>query len=207
MEIRKKKDRFAFVRDSAQHLRTKKRYSRELARLHEDWTFTYDSEDYMAFFRACEQHSTSRAKVLVAQYNLHGDLHLVEEYLDVAAARFVSEYQEFMKKEPWMHLTPQQFCFGEKDPKTHYLVVYPGGPHIQPAEIRLWHAMQCKLPAQQLSEILQEGLSNFDDSEPSARAGTTHKIFTHLLQMTPMEYVARQLKAELDFIPPPPTSP
>jgi hypothetical protein len=203
MEVRKKTGRFAFVRDSAQHLLATKRYHRDLPRLHDEQAYTYNSEAYLAFFKACEQQSTSRPKVLVRQYNLRGDLHVIEEYLHVAADRFVKEYEQLMKTEPWMRLFPQQVCYGVKERGTGYLVAYQGGPPIPSHEIRLWHAIQRGLPARELEDLLFEGIATFDDAEPSARNSTMHKIFTHLLRMTPMEYVAQQAKAESNLVPQP----
>lgn len=207
MAVEKKNRRFAFVRDSAQHMRKKKRYDRSLQRLHDDWQFTYDSEDYLAFYKACEEHSATRAKVRVDEFNLRGDVHVVDEFLNVAAGRFVKKYQDLMKTEPWMHLTPEQFCFGVNDfARGGYRRVYLGGPLVQEVHVRFWHAISCNLPAALLIKIYQEDEKDFDGSGPDVgRNRNTHKIFTHLLKMTPKEYIETKLREELlEDTPPPP---
>ncbi|MCU0777784.1 MAG: hypothetical protein MUF86_08965 [Akkermansiaceae bacterium] len=206
MAVEKKNGRFAFVRDSAQHMREKKRYDRQLQRLHDDWEFTYDSEDYLAFFKACEKHSVSRTKLQVAQYNLRGDVHVVDEFVDVAAGRFVEEYQELMKTEPWMHLTLEQFCIGDDTHSAGFgNRAYPGGPYILPVELRFWHAIQCNAPAQLLDKLYRQYQEGFDGSSPDlGRNRNIHKIFTYLLKMIPSEFIERKLREELPSAPPPP---
>jgi hypothetical protein len=189
MEIKKNSGSFAFVRDSAQHLLNKKRYDRDLPRLADSRDFTHDSEAYLAFYEACKEHSSTRVTVRVGQYNLRGDVHNVEEYVDVAADRFVSNYEELMKKEPWCRATPYQFCIGEVGN-----VMWLGSPFLLSGDLRLWHGITCDLPVHQLEQIYLEDQEMFDGVNGSlGKNGNAKKIFTHLLGMT----VQRQL-----YLPP-----
>lgn len=197
MEIRKKSGRYAFVRDSAQHMLKSKGFNRDLPKLMEDdREYTHDSESYLAFFKACKEHSTNRTTVRVGEYNERGDIHAIEEYVDVAADRFVKEYQELMKKEPWLHMTPHQFCTGEglSDIMWHKMTF------LYLSHYRFWHAVTCNLPVDQLVQTYLTDQEDFDQAD-----GKTHKILTELLGMTPKAYIEkRTMGARLDSPPPPP---
>lgn len=204
MEIRKKSGRFAFVRDSAQHLLDKKRYHRDIPRLMDGQGFTHNSKPYLAFFDACTQHATTRTKVQVAQYTLRGDIHVVNEYLNEAKEQFLSEYQRVMKTEDWLHATPQQFCIGDWSSGR----AWEGGPYLEPIELRLWHAINSNLPVAQIEEIHRESPDTFDGTNDDiGKNRNTHKIFTALLGMTPKAYIEKRKTSELLDPPPPPPPP
>lgn len=147
MEIRKKSGRFAFVRDSAQHMLERKHFNRDIPKLmEEDREFTHDSESYLAFFEACEEHSINRITVRVGEYSERGDIHTIEEYVDVAAERFKKNYLDFMKTEPWLHMTPHQFCTGEGLD----FIMRQKMTFFDLSSYQFWHAVTCNLPVDQL---------------------------------------------------------
>ena len=74
-----------------------------------------------------------------------------------------------------------------------------------PVEIRFWHAIQCDAPAQLLNKLYHQDQDGFDGTGESS--ANLHKIFTHLLKMTPKEYIETKLREELLEDPPPPPGP
>ena len=189
MVFRKRSGVFAFIRDSAQHMMKVKNYDRSIPNLMDDREFTYDSDVYKAFFKACEKHKASRTTILVNTFCEHGDATEVREYVELAAARFRREHEELMKKEPLSLMTPAQFC-GFED--------WKGAPHLFDRRNQLWHAHLHKLPAEQIERLYFDYKDDFDGID-TARADT-HNLLTHLLGMTPQAYVEQLKSAESEGV-------
>lgn len=176
------KGRFAYLRDSAQHMLKSKRYAKDIPRLLDEWDFTYDSEDYTAFFEACAKHSATRTTVHVASYSERGDLHVVSEYVEEAAKRFLEEHEKLLSMEPYCGLSPEQIMDRETTLNSYQSLPYE---HI------FWYAASTNQPAEWLEQhylTYRDELDGKSGGETNAKA---HKILTYLLDMTPAEFVER----------------
>jgi hypothetical protein len=177
IRFRRKQGVFGYLRDSAQHLKEVKRYDRQIPPLFADREFTYDSDQYKAFFEACREHSSKRDKVRVAQFNERGDVTIVWELAKVAAERFAQWYEEIISKEPFSNLTPEQVC-GFED--CNEFIPDRG------SDFRFFHGFKSGLSGE-LMELLYLQESDYFDGEVDDPKD--HKILTHLIGMTPREYV------------------
>lgn len=173
---------FAYIRDSAQHKKNEKRYNRDIPRLYQDRYLTYDSEKYKCFFKACENHAASRAKVRAGQYCQNGDLNRVWEYVDIAADRFVDEYENLISGEPYCSMSPEEFCG---------ISIESWRADLPDFRYRFWHAIQHDLPPAMVGAIYLEYQEELD-------SGDQHTIFTYLLGTTPAELVKQMKDAGRD---------
>lgn len=174
--FKKKLDQFAYIRDAAQHMLEKKRYNRKIPKLYTDQEFTYDSDHYKAFFEAVKEHSAKRTKVKVAQYSEHGDVTVVKEYAKDAAERFAKNYEEIVSKEPYCTMTPEQ-VYEPSDINT------PGSLSV---DYLFYHGFKCELSADLMESLY---LSDPDYFNGTSGDSTAHHILTHLIGMSPKEYV------------------
>jgi len=176
--FRKNSGTFAYIRDSAQHMKKSKRYDRTLPKMREDREFTFDSDAYTAFFKACGEHAASRDTVQVGEFIKHGDVHVVREDVGSAAKRFITEHNELMRTPPYSQMLPEEFCeVGD---------FQLSGRHFD-SRNRFWHAIASNLPPEQVGQIYLDYKDEFDGT--GSANSDTHKLFKRLLRMTPQAYV------------------
>lgn len=181
--FKKRQGLFGYLRDSAQHKMASMRYDRSIPRLYTDRDFTYDSDKYKAFFKACREHSAKRDKIYLRSFTERGDVNVVLQYASQAAKDFLEEYEQAIRKEPFCNLTPMQVCGFEDAP-----VQVPYYGH----DFQFLHGVRSGL-----SSLWMERLYN---SDPEMFDGTSgeqkrHQILTHLIGMTPRVYI-KMLKAQ-----------
>ena len=166
--------RFAFIRDSAQHMMTRKRSKPGIPKLMDDREFTYDSEAYLAFYKRCDEHSISNDLVYVETVKEGGKELYVFKYVKVAARQFVEEHDKLMAQAPYSQMTPAQFCGLES---------WQGSPlHFSTLD-QFLHAVRKNLPLAQMLELYLTYRDELDGSCSGHK--NTHKILKHLLKMTP----------------------
>lgn len=170
---------FAYLKDSAQHLLKKKNYNRNIPRLSDDKHFTYDSARYRAFFKACAEHASSRERVGVCAYAEKGKLKCISENVNVAAERFVKEYKAVMAKEPFASRTPA-VLMGVDAAQDYYNLSYGES---------FYYGAVTNQPAKWLEMLYLQYQEEFDGVRGGTRGRNIHLILTHLLRMTPAEYV------------------
>jgi hypothetical protein len=174
---KEKKGVFGYVRDAAQHLMKKKRYDRQIPLLFTDREFTYDSNEFKAFFKAIAEQSAGQDKVFVNSFSERGDVTVVSERVPVAAERYLKQYEKTINKEPYCNLTPEQFCgFGDG-----IFFDYQLGLGIQ-----FFHGFKTGLSAEMMENLYLSDAEYFDGSGDNPNE---HRILTNLMGMKPREYV------------------
>lgn len=189
-DFKKSKGLFAYLRDSAQHMLRKKRYDRSIPMLFADKEYTYDSERYLAFFQSCKEHASTRERVHVGAFPENGKLKVVTEYVGGAATRFIKDYEETICSEPFCKWKPEQLI--EIDPPN-------GFDHLSIGQ-RFYYAASTHQPAEWLEWLYREFQDDFDGVLGGSGGRDTHLILTHVLGMTPADFVRR---AYLDIDRPP----
>jgi hypothetical protein len=175
----RKKGVFGYLRDAAQHLMKKKRYDRQIPQLYTDREFTYDSNEFKAFFKAIAEQSAGQDKVFVNSFSERGDVTVVSERVPVAAERYLKHYEKTISKEPYCNLTPEQFCgFGDDAFFDYYNIVHG---------IQFFHGFKTGLSAEMMECLYLSDPEYFDGtgSHPD-----DHRILAHLIGMKPREYVS-----------------
>jgi hypothetical protein len=169
---------FAYLRDAAQHLMNKKRYDRQIPQLYTDREFTYDSNEYKAFFKAIAEHSAGQDKVFVDSFSERGDVTVVSERVSLAAERYLKQYEKTISKEPYCNLTPEQFCGFGDDAYFDYQL----GLGIQ-----FFHGFKTGLSSDMMECLYLSDPEYFDGSGDHPN---DHRILTYLMRMKPREYVS-----------------
>lgn len=164
---------FGYLRDSAQHLMTKKRYNRQIPTLYTNRNFTYDSKEYLAFFESCRIHTSKRDKVNVGQFCQKGDVVRINEYVYVAAENFINKYKKLIDLEPYCNMSPEEFCGFSNEYTLSDMPEF---------DMQFWHAIQKNLSSRIIRQIYFDRCEELDK-------GNSHKIFTYLLKMTPAQYM------------------
>jgi hypothetical protein len=174
----RKKGVFGYVRDAAQHLMKKKRYDRQIPQLYTDREFTYDSNEFKAFFKSIAEHSAGGEKVFVGSFSERGDLTVIRERAPVAAERYLKQYEKIISKEPYCNLTPEQFCgFGDD-------ALFDNNIGLG---IQFFHGFKTGLSADMIELLYLSHPEYFDGAGDNPN---DHRILTNLMGMKPREYVS-----------------
>jgi hypothetical protein len=177
----KRRGDFAYLLDSAQHLKRQKLRNRDIPRLYADPDFTLDSPWYRAFFEGCRAHSMSRKKVYVGQYAVGGNLTVISEYVDTAGKHFVEQHNRMLLKEPYSSMTVAEFCGLEESL----------GFQTPDFRNQFWRAIQDDLGPDKVFWLYKSRQDEFDGT--GGVSPDTHVLFTHLLGMPPADFIARLL--------------
>jgi hypothetical protein len=171
---------YAYVRDAAQHMLKKKFKNMEIPRLVKDREFTHDSDAYRAFFDAWRAHAITREKVEIRSYAKGGVVYAAHEYVEVAAERFVQEYEEVIHSKRFKNATVE----------TIYAISLDSvWEHLNPV-ILFYYGYRNRAPLHWMESFYRdsgESLSNPNEND--------FKILRHLMGMTPEEYL-QKLSAE-----------
>jgi hypothetical protein len=161
-------------------MKKKKFRNMELPKLVEDRESTHDSEAYKAFFKSWRAHTITRDKVYVGSYAKQGVVYAVNEYVEVAAKRFVAEYEEIISSDRYKDATVETIFGISLDANMERLgyvnMFYYGYRNHAPL-----HWMES------FYRYSGESLSNPNQND--------FKILRYLMGMTPEEYL-QKLRAE-----------
>lgn len=174
--FRSKSGTYAFVRDAAQHMKRKKFRNMELPKLVEDREFTHDSEAYKAFFKSWREHTITRDKVYIRSYAKQGVVYAVNEYVEVAAKRFLEKYHELMSSERYAAATPETiYEINSTSP----------GYRLYAVEL-FYYGYLNKMSYAEMESFYQVCGDSLADANQN-----DFKILRYLMKVTPQEYLQR----------------
>jgi hypothetical protein len=180
MVFTKKSGTYAYVRDAAQHMKRYKIRNMKLPNLVEDKEFTYDSDDYKAFFEAWRAHTVTRDKVYLREYSKDGVVYAAYEYVEDAAERFEKEYEEIINSDRFKHATVE----------TIYEISLDSVWERLSAATLFYYGYRNQAPLHWMETFYRDSgdsLSNPNEKD--------FKILRYLMGMTPEEYL-QSLRAE-----------
>lgn len=188
--FRRSSGTYAYVRDAAQHMKEWKMKNMELPRLVDDREFTHDSDAYKAFFAAWRAHTITRDKVHIASYSKDGVLYSVNEYVEVAAKRFLEEYARDINLDRYKDATSETIH-----------AIYRAAPDCERLYgIQLFFYGYLN----RMSHRWMESFYELCSDAVADSSSNNFKIFRYLMGMSPHEYLEQLRDKTIDEIAPMP---
>jgi hypothetical protein len=126
-------------------------------------------------------HASTRARVSVGSYTERRKLNVITEYVEVAAQRFIESHEALMTREPFCGWSPLQLMRIEE----------PGSFNNTSPCHGFYFGATTNQPAKWLEWLYRTYQDDFDGVGARSSDRDTHLILTHILGMTPGEFIKR----------------